>query len=54
MIEILDFWTVARRISGHIVFQGHRNVDDFARHERFSFDMAGLVPAINVFDSLHH
>src|SRR6185437_11502943 len=54
MIEILDFWTVAWRIGGHIVFERDRNVDDFARHERFSIDMAGLVPAIDVFDSLHH
>jgi len=33
MIEILNFWSLTGRIGGHIVFQGHRDVDDFARHE---------------------
>ena len=52
MVEILDLWTVTRRVGGHIVLERHRNVDYFARHAFTSPSCRGLVPGIHVFTVL--
>src|SRR5262245_10051150 len=48
MIEIFDLRTITGRIGGDVVFKGHRNIDELARHGTLLV-MAGLVPAIPVF-----